>query len=203
MCAALLINKKGSSRNTIFFYPLFWGLIWGLTEASLGHLFHLIPIPGLAGFIMFPIGMAFMVRAWLATGTPFSIFVASTAAAAVKLLDIFLPGAGIFAAVNPASAILCEGLAVAGLFSLVQSEHRFHLFSLLSVSLSWRLIYSGLMAATAAFMGAPNFFMLGPSIIFKYLLLESSINTFILLVFLKPIQPGLNLNFISPRPSAG
>lgn len=195
MVAALLNINKDSSRRAFFIYPLFWGLLWGAAEASLGHILHLIPVPGLSGFIMFPVGTVFMVRAWLSTGNPSSIFLASTAAAAVKMFDMFLPGPGIFAAVNPALAILCEGLAVAGLFSLVRSEQRFHPFSLLSVSLSWRLIYYGLIAAPAALMGAPNFFMLGPSILFKYFLFESFFNTIILFVILKPVQPGLNLNF--------
>jgi len=201
MFAALLNKNKGSSGQTFFIYPLFWGFLWGVFEATLGHTLHLVAIPGLAGFIMFPVGMVFMVRAWLSTGNPSSIFLASTAAAAVKMLDAFLPGPGIFAAVNPALAILCEGLAVAGLFSLVRSEHRFHPFSLLSVSLSWRLIYFGLIAAPAALMGAPNFFMLGPSILFKYLLFEGLINTIILLLILKPIQTGLNPYFLTSKTS--
>ena len=188
----LTIKEKNILRQNIFIYPLFWGILWGIGEATLGHMLHLIPVPGLAGFIMFPVGMVFMVRAWLATGNPSSIFLASTAAAAVKMLDAFLPGPGIFAAVNPSLAILCEGLAVSGLFSLVRSGQRFHPFSLLSVSLFWRMIYFGLMAAAAFFTAAPNFFMLGSSIIFKYLLLESFINTLILFMILKPIQLEMN-----------
>ena len=188
----LTLKEKNILRQKLFIYPLFWGILWGVVEATLGHLLHLIPIPGLAGFIMFPVGMVFMVRAWLATDQPSSIFLASTAAAALKMFDIFLPGPGIFAAVNPALAILCEGLAVAGLFSFVRSGQRFHPFSLLSVSLFWRMIYFGLMAAAAFFTAAPNFFMLGAPIIFKYLLLESFINTLILFTILKPIQLEIN-----------
>jgi len=202
MVAALLNIYKGSSRRAFFIYPLFWGFLWGVVEATLGHTLHLIPIPGLAGFIMFPIGMVFMVRAWLSTGNPSSIFLASTAAAAIKMFDMFLPGLGIFAAVNPALAILCEGLAVAALFSVVRSEQRFHPFSILSVSLSWRLIYFGLIAAPVALMGAPNFFMLGPSILFKYFILESLVNAFLISMTKKPIQSILDQNSFSPLMSA-
>jgi len=193
----LTLKEKNILRRNIFIYPLFWGILWGVVEATLGHMLHLIPVPGLAGFIMFPVGMVFMIRAWSATGYPSSIILASTAAAAVKMLDAFLPGPGIFAAVNPALAILCEGLAVAGLFSLVRSGQRFHLFSLLSVSLFWRMIYFGLMAAAAFLTAAPNFFILGSSIIFKYFLLESFINTLILFIILQPIQLEMNPTVLS------
>lgn len=194
MFVALSKNKNNSYYKAYLFYPLFWGLIWGAVEASLGHMLHLIPIPGLAGFIMFPMGVVFMTHAWLATGNPSSIFLTSMTAAAFKLFDVFLPGPGIFAAVNPALAILCEGLVVAGLFSFVRSGQRFHLFSLLSASLSWRLIYFGLMASASALLAAPNFFNLGPSILFKFFLAESIINSLILSIAIKPIQPRLNLN---------
>ena len=199
MFAALLKRKKGDSKKDFLFYPLLWGFLWGAVEATLGHTLHLIPIPGLAGFIMFPVGTIFMLRAWLSTGNPSSIFLTSTAAAAVKLFDMFLPGPGIFAAVNPALAILCEGLAVAGLFSFVRPQNRFHPFTLLSVSLSWRLVYFGFIAAPAAFLGAPNFFMLGSFILFKYFLFESLINTIVLILILKPIHTILNLNYIPPK----
>jgi hypothetical protein len=196
MIGNLTLKYNSMFRRKLFICPLFWGLIWGAAEATLGHLLHLISIPGLAGFIMFPVGMVFMIRAWLVTGHPASIFLASSAAAAVKLFNMFLPGPGIYAALNPALAILCEGLAVAGLFSFVRAGYRFHIFSLLSVSLSWRLIYFGLIAAPAALMAVPNFLMLGSYVLFKFIFLESMINTIILSVILKPVQPRLNSNIL-------
>lgn len=96
---------------------LVWGALWGAAEAGIGHFLHWIPIPGLAGLIMIPIGLFFMSRAYRKTGRPGSIAGVAGIAAAVKMVDVLLPGRGIAMALRPALAILGEGLFVAALFA--------------------------------------------------------------------------------------
>jgi hypothetical protein len=91
---------------------LAWGFAWGAAEATLGHLLHWIPVPGLAGAVLAPLGIWAMAAAVRATDRPASAFVVSTLAAAVKMADIFLPGRGPVMTLRPALAILAEGLVV-------------------------------------------------------------------------------------------
>lgn len=104
------------------------GLNWGLAEATLGHFLHWLPVPGLAGAIMLPVGLFFMSRAlWAAEAarpaaapgrSGFSLparipavpFLVSAVAAAIKMIDVLLPGRGLIMGLRPALAILTEGL---------------------------------------------------------------------------------------------
>lgn len=96
---------------------LVWGTLWGAAEAGFGHILHGIPIPGLAGLIMIPAGLFFMSRAFRETGRSGSIAAVAAVAAAVKMIDVLLPGRGMVMALRPALAILGEGLFVAVLFA--------------------------------------------------------------------------------------
>ncbi len=98
---------------------LAWGLLWGTAEASVGHILHWIPVPGLAGLVMIPIGILILGRLFSETVRPGSIAAAAFVAAAVKLADLALPGRGPSMALRPALAILFEGLLVAALFAAV------------------------------------------------------------------------------------
>jgi len=104
---------------------LFWGAAWGTAEATFGHVLHALPVPGLAGFLMIPCGIFFMLRAFRATGRPSSMALAAAGAALVKLADILLPGRGILMAVRPALAILTEGLVASLAVSLAARSAAF------------------------------------------------------------------------------
>ena len=103
---------------------LAWGLAWGITEATLGHVLHWLSVPGLAGMVMAPIGVWAMGCAIRATGFPGTAFAVSALAAAIKMADIFLPGRGAVMALRPALAILAEGLLVSLAFALTAKAAR-------------------------------------------------------------------------------
>ena len=46
---------------------VFFGALWGITEATLGFLLHFLP-PTIAGIVMFPIAVLILVKAYKATG---------------------------------------------------------------------------------------------------------------------------------------
>ena len=112
------------------------GLSWGLAEATLGHFLHWLPVPGLAGAVMFPVGLFFMnraagsirasVRKGFSLRLPVSAvpFLVSAAASAVKSIDAFLPGRGLIMAVRPSLAILAEGLLVSLALAAAGLVHR-------------------------------------------------------------------------------
>jgi len=105
---AIVTNKR-----PLIWIPLFWGFLWGLAEATLGHVLHHVPIPGIAGYVMFPIGAFFMVQAFRHSGKLSAILLTAIVAAQIKMIDLFLPARSPLAVINPAVAILCESFVLA------------------------------------------------------------------------------------------
>lgn len=89
---------------------LLWGAVWGLGEATLGHLLHAVRVPGLPGLVMVPFAVLVMGRA-AARGGAGAVVLAGAVAASFKLLDLLAPGTDLFAIARPVQAILLEALA--------------------------------------------------------------------------------------------
>ena len=100
---------------------LVWGSVWGLGEATLGHLLHLARVPGLPGLVMFPFAVLVMGRAAARSGSATAVFMAGAVAAGFKFLDLLLPGTDFLAIINPAQAILLEALAGAVWVSITKT----------------------------------------------------------------------------------
>ncbi len=90
---------------------LFWGSVWGLGEATLGHLLHLARVPGLPGLVMVPFAVLVMGRAAARSRSASAVFLTGVVAAGFKLLDLVVPGTDLLAIANPLQAILLEALA--------------------------------------------------------------------------------------------
>jgi hypothetical protein len=120
------MNERKSDGTALARTVLFWGSLWGIWEATAGHLVHLVKLPGLPGFIMFPAAFFFMSRTFARSGRAESIFLAACVAAGIKLFDLFIPGELVQAAVNPAQAILLEALAVTGFYAFLGRAEVLH-----------------------------------------------------------------------------
>lgn len=116
---------------------LFWGALWGLEEATLGYLLHLLPI-NIGWLFWFPLAFAFMQLSYRKTGRVSSMLYTSFIAAAIKLIDLLLP-TRIDKIINPAAAILLEGAAVFGMFFLAQKRPFLKRFTLVKVFLACML----------------------------------------------------------------
>lgn len=92
---------------------LLWGTVWGLAEATLGHLLHLARVPGLPGLVMVPVAVAIMGRAAARSRSAAAVFLAGVVAAGFKLFDLLVPGTDLLALSRPIQAILLEALAAA------------------------------------------------------------------------------------------
>ena len=90
---------------------LVYGSIWGLAEATFGHVLHLLRVPGLPGLVMVPLAVAVMGRVAARSRSAAAVFVAGAVAASFKLLDLLVPGTDLLALVHPVQAILLEALA--------------------------------------------------------------------------------------------
>ena len=120
-----------------------WGSIWGAAEATLGYLLHLIP--GIAGSIMFPIGLFCIHRAVLSTNTARAIPFVTLFAASFKLLDLLLPSWHIGSVINPAMAIILEGLTVS-IFLYLMKHSKNGLIPAAVTAILWRALFISFLA---------------------------------------------------------
>jgi hypothetical protein len=111
------VSESGSILHLVIGI-LVLGSVWGLVEATLGGALHLIHF-AYKGAITAGIGMSIMATFVVVYRRPKLVFFIAAIAAMFKPLSALIYGQPVFApfVVNPASAILLEGLA----FSLVVS----------------------------------------------------------------------------------
>jgi hypothetical protein len=180
------MTTTNQTRNTTFAI-LFFGATWGVLEATLGFLLHFLPrvtgFPRLAGFIMFPIGLIFLVAAAQATRKPASALGVAAVAATVKLASLALPVVQWSFVRNPALAILSEGLIVfVGLY--VTGFAKVNVRSVataLGVSLGWRGVF--LLANLA--LGIQGGIIARPSgALLQFVFVEGVVNAAIIVVFM-------------------
>jgi uncharacterized membrane protein YhaH (DUF805 family) len=158
-----------------------WGSAWALGELTLGHGLHLFGFPGLAGLVMFPLALTMMVRVYRDTGRRGAVLACAAVAAGLKLLDLFLPAPNPFTVINPALAILGEGLAAAVFLPLGYKATGIRRLAALGLTaLAWRGLYAGLVSTLGIIFTVPSLLALGPSQIFNFFVLESLANTAVL-----------------------
>ncbi len=122
---------------------LFFGALWGIIEATLGYVLHLVPVPFLAGTIMFPIAVAILLQAHRRTDSRQAVFAIGVVAASIKSVN-FLTPMNQWGIINPMIAIVLETLLVVAAVHLLTDERvRTSLAAFFGVSLGWRLLYTG------------------------------------------------------------
>lgn len=144
-----------ASRQVIM-AGLFWGSIWGLYEATVGYVIHgFVRMPGTASVLMVPFAVFCMLSATTSGGALRSAILAAVTAAAIKLLNLALPVPYLLAVLNPAAAILLEGLAftvVARSLGLPGRRPALPTLAMgaLLFSVGWRVLFLGWSAVLAA-----------------------------------------------------
>jgi hypothetical protein len=114
------MNESGGPRAGLVGTALWHGAVWGLAEATLGHLLHLARVPGLPGLLMVPIAVAIIGRTAVRSRSAGAVFLAGAVAASFKLLDLLAPGTDLLVLSRPVQAILLEALAGAILVKLMK-----------------------------------------------------------------------------------
>ncbi len=101
---------------------IFWGATWGIVEATLGWFLHFMHFKGEV-MILYPIGLFCMMMAAKQSGKSSAIIQVAIVAALIKLTNLFIPSsASVFRTINPAIAIILEGLVSWGFFAYVQKQ---------------------------------------------------------------------------------
>jgi len=172
---------------------LFYGATWGAVEATLGYLMHLFLVP-FTGFVMFPIGVYFMRRGATATDDKKAPVYIAMIAAAIKLVDLLLPNTMVIKAVNPAMAILLQGVAVS-LF-LVFKESGL-LKNGIFASLAWRLGFIGIVYFESLSGTQMRLLSSGAMGILRYLTVDVLVNGLLIYGIVK----GVKVSAVNVRPS--
>ncbi|MHC1787160.1 MAG: hypothetical protein AB9880_08890 [Christensenellales bacterium] len=168
---------------------LFWGGVWGILEASLGQVLHLaaVALPGLPGAVMFPLAFFCMRRAYGAGGGSRAPLQIAGISAAIKLVDLLVPGHDALRVINPALSILLEGLAVTALLALPRLQgNRPGLLHTLGMGVLWRGLFSGWLLLISRFGLPAGLVTSGLPTFLRFFLLESALNALL-------IQAGLYL----------
>ena len=173
--------KKGQSSDIScikankFSAAVFWGSIWGLAEATLGYLLHVSKIPGLAGAVMPAVAFYLLYRLYRQTGSTASVISASLMAAGLKGLDIMFSPLGFMDIINPAQAIILEGLVAAACLKILDREvcrqSQFILTGLL-FSFGSNLAYGLMTLAASLAFKLSNIFQAEPARLVKFFLLS-------------------------------
>ncbi len=164
---------------------VFWGSLWGITEASLGYLIHLSSLP-VSGLIMFPAAFYFMKKAYNDDTRPSTIFYVSLIAALIKLTDVLIPGRILILVINPAIAILLEGLAVSLLVKYLSSSARSIAYmSTFGMGLLWRSLFLVDQYIISRYNLPAGLVTNGIYVSLKFLVWESFINSILIYAYLR------------------
>jgi hypothetical protein len=171
---------KNDDFKKLILVSVLFGSLWGLAEAVLGYVLHLLPY-GISGLIMFPIGFMLMNSAYQQTRNTSCIFYVAIVAASIKLVDLFLPYVPTLRILNPAVCILAEAAMVAVFFKLFISEKRTrNLMGAIVASTAWRAFFVLFMAFLTLFSIPSGTLNGGLASIASFIMVEGLINAAII-----------------------
>jgi hypothetical protein len=177
---------KDGKLKVLILISCFYGSIWGIAEASLGYLFHLIPVPGFAGFFMFPIAFYFMRKAYLSSGNNWgAVIISASVAASLKLINLFFPIPSVFSVINPSISIIMEALLVIVIFRVFNFERdgfkpKTDILKIFIASFGWRALFLSYHLVLFVFAVAPTLFERTVAEVLRFAFIDSSLNTLII-----------------------
>lgn len=121
---------------------IFWGALWGLEEATLGHLLHITTL-NIGWFLWFPLAYFFMGIVYKQTGKLHSILFTSIIAAVIKLVDFFIITNSVII-ICPALSIILEGISLFAILKTIDRKkliQKHKMVEIASASLLWRVLF--------------------------------------------------------------
>ena len=175
------MNKENAIK--IFCISILYGSLWGICEAVLGYVLHLIPF-GVSGFVMFPVGFYFMNKGYKQTQNINTIFFIGFIAAAIKLVDFFLPFVPLRMIIDPAVSILLESLIIVFAFKLfVSKSGGLGMTGIVFSSVVWRVLFVLYMFFLTLFSIPSGMLNSGFVYLIKFMLFEGVINAVVIYIF--------------------
>ncbi len=122
-------------------HVIFFGALWGILEATLGFALHLIPVPFIAGSVMFPIGAAVLVTSYRRLPSRRAMLMVAIIAAAIKSVNLLTP-VPTFSVTNPMASIILQSLVVIGAVGMLNKKTLPSLAGgFVLASIGWRAAY--------------------------------------------------------------
>lgn len=162
---------------------LFWGALWGLEEATLGHLLHLSAI-NLGWFFWFPLAYFFMTQVFKKTHQLSAVMLTSFVAAGIKLINIWMTP-NLLIIICPVLSVVLEGCTffLAGKLFAGRKKPLNIMLQTFLISLSWRILYViGILAIPSEIMPIYPYGAINPFI--KFVFLEGILNSALILIFI-------------------
>ncbi len=103
-------DPRKRTAGGIILTILLTGAAWGIFEATVGYLLHLLPVK-VGWLVWYPAACAFMAAAYRRTGKSSAILYVAVLSAGIKLLNLLLP-VRTDMVINPAVSILLEALTM-------------------------------------------------------------------------------------------
>jgi branched-subunit amino acid transport protein len=126
---------------------LAWGGLWGIFEATVGYLLHLLPI-SLGWLLWYPVACFFMMNVYRHTRRIEAVVMVGLLSALIKLLNLFLPGR-IDRVLNPAVSIVLEAITLAAVLwvydhASTKWENPLLIkgIAVLTMNTGWRILYA-------------------------------------------------------------
>lgn len=128
-------------NKTNLYVILFLGAIWGILEATLGHILHFLPAL-ISGSIMFPIAATIMYITFNQTQSRRAMVYVAAIAVLVKTVDFFLPGLPAIKIYNPMIAMMLQSVAMVVFVPMLKNQSVvMKLSGIVLVALSWRIAF--------------------------------------------------------------
>ena len=164
---------------------IFFGAIWGIIEATLGYLLHLLPISiYISGSVMFPVVAYILYKAYAVTKSKPDLLSIGLIAALIKAINFLMPFGSPFKIINPMLSIIMESLMVVLVISLLNKKDVFSKTSgFLLASFGWRLLYLGYMGVQFFMTGFISDYLVSFSAAFDYVVVYGLISTAFALAF--------------------
>jgi len=140
-------TKKTTGIFPMLFTIFIWSGLWGIFEATVGYLLHLLPI-SIGWLIWYPASCFFMYNVYRKTQKAEAVVIVGLLSACIKLLNLFLPGR-IDRVLNPAVSIVFESIAMAAVLLIIR--HFFEKkemsvwgkgFVIFCMNIGWRTLYA-------------------------------------------------------------
>ncbi len=172
---------RTASKSVLVHQLVFFGSVWGISEATFGHVLHLLPLPGVAGDLMFVVACLCMSAVWKRSGRIWAMPAVAMIAMLIKSVDFLLPGTPPAMVINPITALLAETLVFfAGCRLLEIYSKPMTITAALAISLTWRCGYFLIASLGSAFLALPNLMVQSPDFHFSFILFHGLVGAVML-----------------------
>lgn len=169
--------KSCSNSNDSLKYistAIFWGSLWGITEAILGYLLHKINF-SFGWCIWFPMAFYFMDRIYRKVKKAQYVLYGVLITSVIKLTDLFIE-TRVDKVINPSISIIFEAAAIFVVYKIVERNHKkVGIIAVTVLNFFWRGLYIGyLLLAPKSFLSISPLRGLNPFL--QFILVESTVN---------------------------